>query len=126
MTEKRHFRIPVLVLPAFCTLPLWAAPNIAKAETYTVTAEQWARPRSGERVSRLPGLHGLEGELEANRNLSILIRYAGGDDGLLWAEELRGWLVALGISGERIHLRPGLDAGDRIVLETEKAGDPVP
>ncbi len=102
---------------------LSAAPCVAHATRYTVTAEDWARPRSGERVARLPALRGLEQELAAHSGLRIGIRYAGGDEGLLWAEELRGWLVALGISGERIQLHPGLDTDDRLIVDTENPGE---
>jgi hypothetical protein len=123
MTKKGQTGIGISRLSLFPVLALLLGPSLAHAATYTVTAEQWARPRSGERVANLPGLRGLAGELEQDRKLSILVRYAGGDEGLLWAEELRGWLVALGISGERIHLRPGLDSGDRIVIETQASGD---
>ncbi len=84
-----------------------------------ITADQWARPRSGERIVDIAGLRGIVEYLDRHPGSGLLIRYAGGDEGLLWAEELRAWFVALGISGDRIVLGTGLQQRDRIVLETE-------
>jgi hypothetical protein len=115
----RRFRVAAAILLVVATM----VPGLVLAASYTITAEDWARPRSGERVAQLPALRGLASEIEQHPHVRILVRYAGGDDGLLWAEELRGWLVALGISGRRIQLRPGLESDDRIVVKTELPGD---
>jgi hypothetical protein len=37
----------------------------------------------------------------------LLIRYPGGDEGSIWAEELQGWLISLGIEPTLIEMRPG-------------------
>ncbi|KPK51862.1 MAG: hypothetical protein AMS22_10160 [Thiotrichales bacterium SG8_50] len=89
------------------------------AGSVEITSGQWARPRSGSQIVSLDGLQGVISELEQQPGSVVTVRYAGGDEGLLWAEELRGWFVALGVSGDRIVLRPGLAERDRIVLETE-------
>jgi hypothetical protein len=117
MRRSRLAAVVLLVLVA------GVAPGFVSAASYTITAEDWARPRSGERVAQLPALRGLASEIATHPRTRITIRYAGGDEGLLWAEELRGWLVALGISGRRIQLRPGLESDDRIVVKTEHSGD---
>ena len=49
--------------------------------------------------------------------VGLLIRYPGGEDGLLWAHELRSWLVALGIPLQDQELVAGSHQGDRIELE---------
>jgi hypothetical protein len=46
-----------------------------------------------------------------------VIRYPGGEEGLLWAHELRSWLTALGIPGEDQELVAGSHQADRIELE---------
>ncbi len=89
------------------------------AEVFEVSAEQWARPRSGERIVAFASLQKLVRHLDERATAMVVIRYAGGDEGLLWAEELRGWFVALGIPGDRLRLHAGLPARDRLVLETE-------
>lgn len=92
---------------------------MANADVFEVSAEQWARPRSGERIVAFTSLQYLVRRLDERASTVVTIRYAGGDEGLLWAEELRGWLVALGIPGDRMRLRTGLQVQDRLVLETE-------
>ena len=89
------------------------------AEVFEVSTEQWARPRNGERIVAFESLQKLVRHLDKKATAVVVIRYAGGDEGLLWAEELRGWIIALGISGDRVRLHAGLPDRDRLVLETE-------
>ena len=87
----------------------------------TVTAEQWARPRSGEAVARLPELVRLVVEaLDRNPSQRLVVRHASGDDGTLWAEELRSWLVALGIPSVNIELASGTLEADKLLLELRR------
>lgn len=106
---RRYFLLAGLL---GCTL-------LAHAEVYEISVEQWARPRSGSRVVAFEPLQNLVRHLGKQETAIVVIRYAGGDEGLVWAEELRGWIVALGISGDRIRLHAGLPDRDRLVLETE-------
>ena len=93
--------------------------GVGYAETGVITSTEWARPRSGSQIVSFEVLQGVVSHLEERPKSAVTILYAGGDEGLLWAEELRGWLVALGITGDRIKLVPGLAERDRIVLETD-------
>lgn len=96
------------------------ADSEARFETrFEIGAEQWARPRSGKRVVAYKSLQGLVHHLDQRATAVVNITYAGGDEGQLWAEELRGWLVALGIPGDQIKLRTGLQYRDRLMLEIE-------
>lgn len=96
-----------------------AAPGVA-ASGVIITAEQWARPRSGEGIVQLPGLGTLVEAAEGDTASRLVVRFAGGDDGSFWAEELRSWLVALGLPSTRIVLEPGLPQSDRLLLELRK------
>lgn len=93
--------------------------GVGYAETGVITSTEWARPRSGSQIVSFELLRGIVSHLEQRPKSAVTIHYAGGDEGLLWAEELRGWLVALGVTGDRIILAPGLAERDRIVLETD-------
>ena len=76
----------------------------AASATVTISAIEWARPRHGEVIVRLGGLAELvRGVLESPER-RVFIHYPGGEEGMLWAEELRSWLVALGIDSSRIEL----------------------
>ena len=87
----------------------------------TVTAEQWARPRSGEAVVQLPELVWLVETLDRNPSQRLVVRHASGDDGTLWAEELRSWLVALGIPSVNIELAAGALETDKLLLELRRS-----
>ena len=88
------------------------------AESVTITADQWARPRSGEAIIHLERLHEVIEALDQSADNQITIRHAAGESGTLWAEELRSWLVSLGIPSRRIVLDVGLEQSDVIIVET--------
>ena len=69
----------------------------------------------------LPALVAAMRQLQKGQHLQLL--YPGGDAGSLWAHELRAWLVALGLSSQRIELLPGSRREDAI--EVRVAGLPV-
>ena len=82
----------------------------------SISAMEWARPRDGQTITQLPGLSNLIRQLLASSKNRLLVHYPGGEEGMLWAEELRGWLVALGIDSSRIELLPGTSNPDAMVL----------
>ena len=96
---------------------LFPPPSVVFAETETLTADQWSRPRAGMTVVKIPGLRRAVERFERQPNGILLIRHDPADEGVLWAEELRSWLVALGIPSSRIRLRPESDASGRILIE---------
>ncbi|OGI37237.1 MAG: hypothetical protein A2V91_06980 [Candidatus Muproteobacteria bacterium RBG_16_64_10] len=97
-----------------------ASPAAAAGMTMTVSAEQWARPRSAATIARLPELPGFIAAFDREPGARVIVRYAGGDEGSLWAEELRSWLVALGIPSAHIELRPDLPQADKLLLELRR------
>jgi hypothetical protein len=109
---RRYFATILLAVLVGTALPVYA-------DSVEITTDQWARPRSGERIVEFDALRSVVDYLDRYPKSMVTIRHAGGDEGLLWAEELRGWFVALGVEGNRIVLRTGLQQPDRIVLDTE-------
>lgn len=92
---------------------------VLHAESIEITADQWARPRSGDRLVASRSLSVVAQKFDENPQGMIVIKHAGGDEGLLWAEEMRGWFIALGIPGRSIQLRSGLQTRDRLVVKAE-------
>jgi hypothetical protein len=84
-----------------------------------IAAGDWARPRSGESLVQMPALkrtvRDYLGRQDANGK-RIVIRHPRGEEGVLWAEELRGWLVALGVPSTDIDVRPESTRMDAIEL----------
>ena len=84
---------------------------------WVVDAEFWAAPRSGEVVLAEPGVRAAIDTLMFREPASrLVIRHPGGETGQLWAEELLGWLVALGIPSARIVTEPGGVRDDQLQL----------
>ena len=102
-------------------LPLLAAPSLVPADDgWQLTALEWAQPRHGEWLVAQPALAGAVSALQQQPDSRLQIRYPGGDEGVLWAEELQAWLVALGVASNRIERIPGSGAADRIQLEVRR------
>lgn len=99
-------------LVALCLL--LAATAAVASEPLFVTAVEWAQPRTGPALMQHPALARAMRELQPGQSLQLL--YPGGDEGSLWASELQAWLVALGLSSQRIELLPGSPREDAIEL----------
>lgn len=86
-------------------------------QAVVITSVEWARPRSGQSLARLPALADAVRRLLDTRAGQLTVRYPGGEEGLIWGEELRDWLVALGIDSSQIDLVPGTARPDTLELE---------
>ena len=68
----------------------------SQAASWTVTAEEWARPRSGQSLVQMEPLITTMQTMNMEPSSQLFIRYPGGEEGALWASELKDWLVSLG------------------------------
>ncbi|MDH5778009.1 MAG: hypothetical protein OEZ33_07345 [Gammaproteobacteria bacterium] len=84
-------------------------------EKYELTHEQWSVPKKADDVLNMPAIAKVFAAIQKYPEGRLLIRYPGGDEGTLWAHELRSWLVSLGISRKTIELRPG--SKDAAIIE---------
>jgi len=85
-----------------------------------LSAELWARPRSGASVAAMPAVReSVRALLAAPEGAKLVIRYPGGEEGSLWAEELHVWLISLGIDADLMDLTPGSAEPDQIELYIE-------
>jgi len=86
----------------------------------SLSAELWARPRSGASVAAMPPVReSVRALLSAKPGATLVIRYPGGEEGSLWAEELYVWLISLGIDADLMDLRPGSTEPDQIEMYIE-------
>lgn len=112
MIDRRRIRL----IAALAVLGAGVARADAACE---VTAEQWSRPRSAAMVVALPGVRECVARWQQDPRQRLVIVHAAGEEGALWANELRDWLVALGVPGARLQLRAvGADA-ERVLLRVE-------
>lgn len=85
-----------IVLPFF---PLPAA-----AEAFAVPSELWGAPRSGQALRDHPQLKKAFAVYFQLTQPHVRLHHHKRDESSAQAEELRGWLIALGIDAERIEL----------------------
>ena len=98
---------------------LLAVPGLVVAESWTLEADAWARPRSGEVVADMAPVREAVQAWLAEEDARLIVRYPGGESGQLWASELRGWLVALGLEPDRVELYPGAATEGTLELAVE-------
>ncbi len=108
MIHKNIIKIRVLVL-LFCLSPvgLTLAATKDKPVYFALTQQQWSVPRTAESVLAMPAVHKVVNSLLDKKGYALRIRYPGGEVGILWASELKGWLVSLGLASGYIELQPG-------------------
>jgi hypothetical protein len=90
---------------------------------YNLSAEDWARPRSGAVIPTLEPVRLAVAYWETGINAAILLNYPGDDTGELWAAELKDWLVTLGVPSGYILMAPGLQAATDVRIMVGERGE---
>lgn len=80
-------------------------------------AKEWSVPKQASTILLMPAINNSMQKLKKDVSTTLKIKYPGGDEGTLWANELRSWLIALGLSSNRINLIPGSAISTTIELE---------
>ena len=104
-------------IPGLLLAGLLLAGGEAVANTvriFTLSADEWARPRSGDIIPELSALRSAVSYWGRGVDALMIIRHPGEDSGELWAAELRDWLISLGVPSDYIRLVPGTQAADEI------------
>ncbi len=95
-------------------LLLCAQATASTTRIYTLSADEWARPRSGDVIAGFGSLQAAVHYWGRSDNAVMIVRYPGEDSGELWAAELRDWLISLGVPSDYIRLVAGTQAADEI------------
>lgn len=103
------------LIPVVITL-LFSA-SLFAAEVELLHANEWSVPKKATTILAMPAIQNSMKKLQRNVNSFLKLKYPGGDEGTLWANELRSWLIALGLSSNRIELVPGSAISTTIELE---------
>lgn len=99
-----------------CLLLSGLAAQANTARIFVLSADEWARPRSGEMIAEIEALRAAVSYWDKVDNGIIIVRYPGEDSGEFWAAELRDWLISLGVPSDYILLVAGTQAADEIRL----------
>lgn len=105
---------------ALALMPAARADAAPDPDSFTLSAEQWALPRSGDALIRLVPIRGAVADWFATPDARILIQHSGSDAANLWVGELQDWLVALGIPADRIEKHVSADqTEDAVTLKVQ-------
>lgn len=104
---------------ALLALALVVAADAQADASCAVTAAEWSRPRSAAMVRALPGVRDCVQAWLAQPARHLILVSAPGEEGGLWAAELRDWLVALGVPSAAIELRAVGTDKERLLLRLE-------
>ena len=101
----------------------------ASASSWELKASEWSRPRSASAVIAMAPIanavrawHDALAQGDDNARLQLL--HASGEEGGLWAAELRDWLIALGVAPGAIELAPAGVPADRLELRVLRTVNP--
>jgi len=97
-----------------------ASVALAADGVWLLGADDWARPREGASMVQMPPLAEVVEAWGQQPGQRLIVRYPGGEEGLLWANELRSWLVALGMPSKNLELVAGSRQPDQIELELKR------
>ena len=89
-------------------------------ESFTLAPSLWDRPRSARAVLDQPAMR-QAAELYLARPASrLVIHHGNGLEPLAQAEEIRAWLMALGIDGARVSLKNDIGPKEPLRMEVVK------
>jgi hypothetical protein len=110
---RRSFLVLLLILP----FPL-------SAQTLILTDEQWPVPHRARTLVPQPGFGELMSALDRQPQGALIVRHGSGETALQRAEELKTWLVALGLPAARVVLErdSGLDGKAQVAIEARSYG----
>ena len=102
---------------AMLVAPTMLAPVLAIEEHVEIlTRSDWPAYENGSNIIALPQVSKIVEKFEENEQVSVEIRYPGGDAGRLWAESLLAWFISFGIPQQYLSLFPGSGAGDQLAI----------
>lgn len=94
-----------------------------KPTTASITAEQWELAREGARVAAIPQLGSVVRSWSSASDKLIEIQYPGGEEGEIWVNEIKSWLVSLGVASRYLMTVPGSGQADVIRFQLINNGD---
>ncbi len=116
--SKNYLNLPKIAvsLALTCLLTWTGALSANTVRIFTLSADEWARPRSGEVIQEMVPVRSAVSYWDRGVDAVMVIRHPGEDSGELWAAELRDWLISLGVPSDYIFLVSGTQEADEIKL----------
>ena len=109
----------LLVRTFLCVLYLilFSLPSFAVTEhTEVLNRSEWPQYENGTNILAVKPIAEIVDKFEEKQDVSVEIRYPGGDSGRQWAEMVSKWFVAFGIPIAYQELLPGSGSGNSLVI----------
>lgn len=116
MKNSRNYLKSIASLALFVSLLASGAAAANSVRIFTLSADAWARPRSGEMIPELEPVRAAVSYWSRGADAILIIRHPGEDSGELWGAELRDWLISLGVPSDYIRLVSGTQSAGEINL----------
>ncbi|MCK5002291.1 MAG: hypothetical protein KAJ92_03470 [Gammaproteobacteria bacterium] len=124
MYKSKHKVIALLLISGLLFIKLASAelpsPN---NQQWKLTEEQWDLVKQGEQLLEMPVLQQLVDAWSLQQGQAVELRYPGGEEGELWVEELKDWLISLAIPSKYLFAVAGSGEADVIIIKIIKVGD---
>lgn len=93
-----------------------ASGGLTLSPTCDISAAQWESPDRSQTLLGDPALRRLLQAWVAQPDMRVNIEYPGGEQGVIWANRMVGWLVAFGVPKQAITLFPGAGGTNALAL----------
>jgi hypothetical protein len=101
---------------------LFGAAGVAMAQSFVVPPELWDRPRTGRAVLEQPAIREAVQAHLGQQGSRLVVHHGPTQESLLFAEELRAWLVALALEPARLTLQNDLKLAEPLRIEVREDG----
>jgi hypothetical protein len=115
-TGRARFRQLALII---LLLTVFAGTALSNEKSTKIMASSWGKPQSSKEILAMRPLASIMRKLTKNPETTLHVLYPGDDKGIKWANDLRGWLVSLGLKSERIIMSPDSYREDIIELKIQ-------
>jgi len=102
---------------------VYAEPQELQSQQWMLTEEQWDLVKQGEQLLAMPLLRQVVDVWALQWGQAIELRYPGGEEGELWVEEVKDWLISLAIPSKYLIAVAGSGEADVIIIKIVKVGD---
>ncbi|MCK4704904.1 MAG: hypothetical protein KAT90_05455 [Gammaproteobacteria bacterium] len=122
-THKDLIVVWIFFLSCLFNAQAIADPQESKYRQWMLTEEQWDLVKQGEQLLTMPMMQQVIDAWSLRQGQAIELRYPGGEEGELWVEELRDWLISLAIPSKYLFSVAGSGKADVIIIKIFEVGD---
>ena len=95
----------------------------SKDRQWILTEEQWDLVKQGEQLLTMSVMQQAVDAWSLQQGQAIELRYPGGEEGELWVQELKDWLISLAIPSKYLFSVAGSGKAGVIIIRIFKVGD---